>query len=53
MNDFVLWAFVNLFKAFWVITPVLCEIAKKYAEIAYTMVVGESETFLDHSLELG
>ncbi|KID83169.1 TPR domain protein [Metarhizium guizhouense ARSEF 977] len=52
MNDFVPWAFVNLFKAYTKIAPDLCKTAKKYAETAYSMVVGESETILDKFPEL-
>ncbi|KAG8412912.1 hypothetical protein J3458_013334 [Metarhizium acridum] len=52
VNDFVPCAFANLFKAYIEIAPELCKPAEEYAEIAYSIVVGESETICDAFPEL-
>ncbi|KAH6885425.1 TPR domain protein [Thelonectria olida] len=43
-NDWVPWAFFNLFKAYKQLAPELCSSAKGYVERSYSMVVGEKET---------
>ncbi|KAI5465125.1 hypothetical protein BGZ63DRAFT_412505 [Mariannaea sp. PMI_226] len=52
VNDFVPWAFVNLFKACRQLAPELCSSVRQYAEISYSMVVGEKESILDLFPEL-
>ncbi|PNY29022.1 Protein unc-45 [Tolypocladium capitatum] len=51
-NDYTPWAFLNLFKAYKKLAPELCTTARKYAEVAYSMAVGERETICDTFPEL-
>ncbi|KAF5637125.1 TPR domain protein [Fusarium sp. NRRL 52700] len=44
-NDAVPWAFYNLVHVYHQLAPELCLVAEHYAEISYTMVVGEKETW--------
>ncbi|RKL26000.1 hypothetical protein BFJ72_g13891 [Fusarium proliferatum] len=44
-NDVVPWAFDNLANVYGQPAPELCSAAGHYAEVAYTMVVGEKETW--------
>ena len=51
-SDLAVIAFINLAQAYMGVAPELSAAARKYAEIAYTIVVGEKETFLDTYPEL-
>lgn len=51
-NDYTIWAFLNLFRAYKTLAPELCATAKRYVEDAYSMVVGEKETIYDELPEL-
>ncbi|CZS75136.1 unnamed protein product [Fusarium graminearum] len=44
-NDAVPWAFKNLANVYGQLAPELCSAAENYAEVSYTMVVGEKETW--------
>ncbi|KAG4275841.1 hypothetical protein FPRO04_14324 [Fusarium proliferatum] len=44
-NDAVPWAFYNLVNVYRQLAPELCLAAEHYAEVSYTMVVGEKETW--------
>ncbi|SCV57511.1 related to TPR domain protein [Fusarium fujikuroi] len=44
-NDAVPWAFNNLANVYDQLAPGLCSAAEHYAEVSYTMVVGEKETW--------
>ncbi|RGP79360.1 hypothetical protein FLONG3_2515 [Fusarium longipes] len=44
-NDAVPWAFYNLANVYRQLAPELCLAAEHYAEVSYTMVVGEKETW--------
>ncbi|SPO04491.1 uncharacterized protein DNG_07176 [Cephalotrichum gorgonifer] len=52
MNEFVPWAFNNLSRAYEGLAPELCAPAKKYAQTAYSVAVGERESIGDVFLEL-
>lgn len=47
VNDMVPWAFLRLTEAYELLAPQLSGRAKEYAKLAYSMVVGESETIGD------
>jgi hypothetical protein len=44
-SDAVLWAFYNLVHVYRQLAPELCLAAEHYAEVSYTMLVGEKETW--------
>lgn len=46
-NDAVPWAFKNLANVYGQLAPELCLAAENYAEVSYTMVVGEKEIWPD------
>lgn len=53
VNELIPWVFVRLFEACSAVAPELCGHAKHYAEISYTMVVGEKETMSESFPEFG
>ncbi|TDZ29863.1 Protein unc-45-like protein A [Colletotrichum spinosum] len=52
MTDMMPWAFLHLFRAYERLAPELCVAAKKYAGIAYSILVGEEETLGDEFPQL-
>lgn len=46
-NPFSVNAFLDLYRAYKTAAPQLAAAARMYAEVAYSMVMGEKETFLD------
>ncbi|KAI1095903.1 hypothetical protein F5B19DRAFT_489076 [Rostrohypoxylon terebratum] len=44
-NEHVLFAFLTIVDAYEIIAPQLCEVAKEYAGIAYSIACGERDTF--------
>ncbi|KAK1973951.1 TPR domain protein [Colletotrichum cereale] len=52
ITDMVPWGFLHLFKAYESLAPELCVAAKKYAGIAYSILVGEEETLGDELPQL-
>ncbi|KAM0494485.1 hypothetical protein ACHAP8_008628 [Fusarium lateritium] len=46
-NDAMPWAFHNLANVYRQLAPGLCSAAESYAELSYTMVVGEKETWTE------
>ncbi|KND88680.1 Protein unc-45 [Tolypocladium ophioglossoides CBS 100239] len=51
-KDYTPQAFLDLFEAYKKLAPELCPTARQYAEVAYSMVVGERETICDVFPEL-